>query len=171
MKIKSSIVFLFLLLFISSKLNAQHKLDSLLQKSNNYKKDDTTKINLLNAVAREYQYIDPSEGLRISDSAILLAQRLHLENSDVFMIKAENYWRKSMDKEALECLQKALEINNAKGDDYRKAQCTNDEGNVYYEMGDYSTAMNDFHKALGIFENLKNEKRYCQKFKKYRECV
>jgi hypothetical protein len=57
-------------------LNAQ-KLDSLIQQLEGYKKEDSRKLDLLNSIAYEYQYINILAGLKTADTAIALAQKLN----------------------------------------------------------------------------------------------
>src|SRR5450432_1744775 len=88
---KYMLTFLFLLR-LATALQAQQILDSLIYTLKSHKKEDTVKLKLMNAVANEYQYSDPANGIKIADSAISLAKALRKDYylAYGYMIKSEN---------------------------------------------------------------------------------
>jgi tetratricopeptide (TPR) repeat protein len=90
----------------------QKTLDSLLNELSKHPKEDTTRINLLNAAAWEYHAVNPSKGLEIADAAIALALKLHADKSLVsaYRNKALNYNSKGDRASALQWYNKAFDI-------------------------------------------------------------
>src|SRR6476646_3552462 len=93
MMLKSFFFFLLFSIICSLETSAQKKLDSLLNKLNRYKKEDTIRLNLLNNIAGEYKTSTPSKGVETADTAIALAKKLYdkLRLAEAYRIKGENY--------------------------------------------------------------------------------
>jgi tetratricopeptide (TPR) repeat protein len=151
------------LLFISPACifpsNAQ-KLDSLLKELDAHIKEDTIRLKLLIETGIAYQGNNPEKGIAISDSAIALANKLHVtvRLADAYHTKAVNQFAKGDFAGALNWFQKALAIyeheNNKKG----VANSFNNIAGIYVRWSDYYKALAFYEKALKGYKalNLKN---------------
>ena len=117
MKPLLKLLFIVLLLFNGSELYAQKKVpptaDSLLRELESAK-EDTGKVNILNAISRFYYYNDTNknEGIKMSIAAIALAGKLKFDHglATAYFITGSNYFAKSDFANALDNELKALKI-------------------------------------------------------------
>ncbi len=148
----------FLLLVCTININAQRKLDSLLQVLGKYKKEDTVKLDLLNSIAVEYQYSNISKGLETADTAIALAKKLNnqIRLAAAFLAKGENFYRQGDNNQSSLLCRQALTIykqfNHKKG----TANCMNDLGNISLRQGDDTNAFEYFKKAIDLNKQTGN---------------
>lgn len=105
-----------LLLSVFSEMNAQpssiKKNDSLQKVLNNTKAEDTTKVNILNEISRNYYAINPNLGLQTGRSALFLAQRINFKQGIALAHNAIglNYWMLAKYSNALKNLLYALDL-------------------------------------------------------------
>src|SRR5204862_5876557 len=94
---KKSFFFLILLLSICSFTAKTQALDSLLNLLSKHHKEDTLKLDLINNIAKEYQYSNTTRGLQTADTAIALARRVNDKTrlAEAYLMKAQNYYRQN----------------------------------------------------------------------------
>ncbi len=160
MRCKNILIF-FLLIesFCTFNVKAQ-KLDSLLKELNNHLTEDTIRLKLLIAAGIAYERINPEQGVRISDSAIILAKELHvaIKLADAYNTKAANYFLKADYSDALQWFQRAMQLYREQGIQKGVANAYSNIGNLYTKWGDYFEALDYYENALKIYTglNLKN---------------
>jgi len=139
-----------ILLFFSSNLFAQTKIDSL----ENLLQKDSKNISLLNELAYKYWNVSPDKGLNYADKAYSFALK---ENNKTGIAKAlQNkgicYWAKSELQLALKNHQKSLEIyeeiKNING--ISSSFCN--IGIVFDDLSDYKNALKYYLKSIKISE-------------------
>ena len=120
---------------------------------------DTTKIKLLNQLAREFFGLDPKQALYYSQQAVELAERIGYDNE-----KAESYdniaryfWMTGDYPKSLEYLKKKLSIYESQGNKPGIARTYNNIGIIYKDQSDYPLAINYLLKSLKIKEELGNK--------------
>jgi len=158
--VKYKYLFIFLLNLVLSNhgANAQ-KPDSLLRVFDNYKKDDTIKLNLLIRMSEAYQYTNIPRGLQMADTAIKLAQKLHDQPglAMAYKVKGENYYRQNSYSLAADMFKQSLNIFEGLGDKKGMAGCLNDIGNIYLKSKDIK-ALEYYNKAMILNEQIGNKK-------------
>jgi tetratricopeptide (TPR) repeat protein len=158
--VKYIYLFIFLLNLVLSNhgANAQ-KPDSLLRELNNYKKEDTIKLNLLNSISKAYQYTNIPRGLQIADTAIKLAQKLNEQSglAMAYKVKGENYYRQNSYSLASELFKQALTIFELLGNKKGMADCLNDMGNIELKSND-KKALEFYKMAMLLNEQIGNKK-------------
>jgi tetratricopeptide (TPR) repeat protein len=158
--VKYIYLFIFLLNLVLSNhgANAQ-KPDSLLRELNNYKKEDTIKLNLLNSISKAYQYTNIPKGLQIADTAIKLAQKLNEQSglAMAYKVKGENYYRQNSYSLASELFKQALTIFELLGNKKGMADCLNDMGNIELKSND-KKALEFYKMAMLLNEQIGNKK-------------
>ncbi|HOZ89606.1 MAG TPA: tetratricopeptide repeat protein [Bacteroidia bacterium] len=136
------------------------QLDSLFIKANNYRNSDTVRATILNDLAIELADRDYEMGLLYSDSSIKLC---HDINSDIklataYYAKARNLSTAGEDSLAIISYQKSYLLNLK---ERRFSACGTmlfNMGISYYNMSNYSQALEKYEAALNIFKKVKSEK-------------
>lgn len=158
----------------------QAPLDSLVELEQNYLKEDTIRIKLLNDLARGFYNVDPSRGVFYADKSIILAEKLKQDRllAGDYSAKGTNKMNQADYPGAMEYYHKAFVYNDL-GDFqraieyYEKAQryCENSGnkqvlsgvlvniGNVYTQLKDYPRALRYKQEALEISRQLGNKAR------------
>ncbi|MFZ1453624.1 MAG: tetratricopeptide repeat protein, partial [Ferruginibacter sp.] len=157
---KYKYLFIFLLAHFTG-TNAVHaqKIDSLLRAFNNYKKEDTIKLNLLNSIAKAYQYTNIPRGLQMADAAIELANKLNDQSglAMAYMAKGENYYRQNSYSLAADLFKQSLTIFEGLGNKKGMADCLNNMGNIELKSND-KKALEFFKMAMILNEQIGNKK-------------
>lgn len=119
-------------------------------------RDDTVKVNVLNALARELRASRDSNTLVYGNEAYQLAGRLNFSRGKASAaIQLGRYLGShGKSKEALDLLNEALSIYEKLGIGNGIATCLNNIGVVYLNSGKYRTAIPYFKRALTIYEKL-----------------
>jgi tetratricopeptide (TPR) repeat protein len=132
------------------------KADSMEKLLQQYKKNDTIKVNLLNHTALELYQIDNDRLLQYAEEAIKLADRLKYQKgkAEGLRLKGRFHYGRSENIQALEFYQKSLNINEEIGNNAGISACLNNIGLVHWKLGDYSLAMENFQKSYSIAEQL-----------------
>ena len=123
-------------------------------------KEDTNKVNHLNALGWGLMYQNPDTSIVLGKQAYELATSLVWAKG---IAKSNNnlgiyYWIKGDYSLSLTCHFKALEIREVLKDKKGIAASLNNIGNVYDNQGDYPKALEYYFKALKTFEELGNKK-------------
>jgi tetratricopeptide (TPR) repeat protein len=164
------IIYLIVLLFSITLLNAQpSKIDSLKSVLKTLP-DDTVKINTLNALAAEYKSIEPDSAIKIYQNSCNLAQKLRepvFEGKILYTI-SDLYWRLGeLDSAVVKCEKSILiwnkllnkkTIDSAETQNIEKllAASLGVMGNVYNHKGEFAKALEYYFKALKLDEKLGN---------------
>ena len=131
----------------------QAMLDSLLTELKLLKKDDSSKVNLLNNVAFEYNTINPDQGLYYANLGIKLSEKIKFKYglSNCLRSAGVCYWAKSDFAMALEYYFKSLKLCEELKFKAGTVSASNNIGLVYLSNGEYSKALEYFFKALNIY--------------------
>ena len=171
---KYFLIYILVLLFING-ASAQNKtIDSLLGALKNYdaqklelhknllpEEEDTTKVNLLNALSIEsYQTGDFAKEMTYANDALALAKKLQwkkgianaLRNTGIAYYNVGNY------APALENYFAALKIFEEIGDKKGIANSYNSIGIVYWNQGNYPEALKNYFASLKILEEIGDKK-------------
>lgn len=137
---------------------------SLLQKLGEVKstsgREDTTRINYLNALCKQYHLIGQYDtALHYGNDALDLGKKINFPNGIAASYKNIGiiYWSKGNYPIVLEYFFKALKIYEELGNKNGIANTLSDIGIVYYNQPDYSKALEYYFKALKIMEESGNE--------------
>lgn len=153
----SSILFFLFLLFVTA-LHAQSSrekyIDSLkvvLSKTNN----DTDKINIMSRLGSLYTNYDPAEGLKYSEPAVQLAEKLQWKEGMAVAYNAlgSNYKDLSKYARSLKYYFKSLELSEALNDKKHIAATNGNIGKVYQRLNNYPKALEYYEKALKVNES------------------
>ncbi len=159
--------FIYLLLFINlcsfrPVVGQVSKVDSLLTLLKTAK-EDTNKVNYLNALSWELMYVNPDTAFKLSNQALEICKKI--DNSyKVELLKSQSlkqigvyYHLKADYPQALKYYFKALKIDNKLGNKNGIAKHLNNIEIVYKEQGDYPKALYYYFNALKRKEELGNK--------------
>src|ERR1044072_2897651 len=135
---------------------SQQELDSLVKELNRHPAEDTTRYFLLKRIAYLYSFTDALKGVDAADAAIALAKKL---NSDAkiaggYSNKATNLHKLGRDSEALALYKIAVNMHLNAGNKKSAANTYFNMGYVYFDVGNYSMAINYQLKSLELFTAL-----------------
>ncbi|MES2837254.1 MAG: tetratricopeptide repeat protein [Bacteroidota bacterium] len=148
-----------LFLFALNSFAEKNSIDSI-QKILLKSKEDTTKVNLLNALSDEYSNSDFNKSLKYAEEAVKLAEKLNykkglsvsLNNVGNAIMSQGNY------KKSIDYFIKALKVAEEIGFEYELANAYGNIGNANYWQGIYSPALENHIKALKIREKINDKK-------------
>ncbi len=155
-----SIVLLFLFFFqpptAYCQLAAVDSLTALLKTD----KEDTNKVNHLNAVAWELKFSNPDSSIVLGNKALLLSKSLNWKNgiANSFGNLGSYYYLKDNYPKALENYFAALKINDSLDNRSETAIRLGNIGNVYASQGDFQKALDYYLKAMKMAEELNDKK-------------
>src|SRR6185503_10971531 len=136
----------------------QNKVDSLLNVLKRAK-EDTSKVNTLNALGDEMLYINPDTSIILANQALALSEKLTSKkhNADSYLLIACYDNMKGNYPSSLENNFKALSLSEELADKLGIAASLFHIGNVYLVQPDYPKALDYYFKALKIAEELVNK--------------
>ena len=146
------------LLCVSALRSQEKKVDSLKTILINTTLHDTVRLAVLNELSYSYYSIDPEEGTKIADQALLLAKSLNDNRGKATALSymGHNYSAQGLDSLALSAYDQAISV-------YRKSNNTNgiarliyNKGLVYFNQSDYYRAKDNNQEAYGVFEKEKD---------------
>lgn len=141
---------------IQSVLCSQNsKVDSL-QATLKSQKEDTNKVNSLNALAALFVNNNPDTSIYFSGKAIALAEKLKFGKGNAEALLYTGIAQTNIGKwsDALASLSRALEISNQRKDDFYAAKVHTNIGNLYTDEGRYPEALSSHFTALKLREAL-----------------
>ncbi len=153
-------IFLLLLICIAVNSHAQqHDIDSFLTALKKYPKQDTTRLNLLNKLSFAYNSIDPSKGIALANSNIVLAKKLGSKPllADAYSAKAGNFITTGLYDSAIYMYNYALPICQSLKNEKGLGTCDMILGVIYFYKADYLKSINYEKTAEAIFNNLHSE--------------
>lgn len=153
---------------------ASTNLDSLLQVSNRYTREDQGKIRLLNAISSLCEVRNPSKGVDFANEAIQLAQKFNSDNREVQLLLAEafnskalNHFAKGEYQIAKELFDKALDLNLKYKNKFGVAYNQINISRVLNLKGDPNKAIELSESALKIFNELNDKIGIAKTFNNY----
>jgi tetratricopeptide (TPR) repeat protein len=160
--VKNFKVLLFLFLFFSgiSIIGQDSRLDSLKMILAGLG-EDTTKVNILNAIAYELRRSDPDEAVRYGSEAINLAEQLNypegvaLANKNIGL----GFYMQGEYSEAIRYWEPAIALYEELGDDQLVVNLQSNMGAIYLTTGKFVEAMELFLPALKKAEELNDSTR------------
>ena len=149
------LLLLFIVLSCNSYAQKQGKsaIDSMLNELPK-QKEDTNKVNLLNALSRNYGNIKPDEGVKYGEQALELAVKLAWQRGAAranFRIGL-NYQLKPDNNKSIEYLLKSLKFYEENGDKHGAAEVSYTIATTYMNAGDFAKALESGFKALHVYE-------------------
>ncbi|MBC7862982.1 MAG: tetratricopeptide repeat protein [Bacteroidia bacterium] len=162
-------IFLFTVFYLCQQFSvAQNKnsneseraLDSLNQ-SLKLCKEDTNKVNTLNAFAWEIKTSNADSAIKTCNLALALAEKLQWEKGIAISFSKLGvyyaYYKADYPK-ALNCCLAALKLTEQLNLKQLQANILGNIGFIHKMQADYEVALSYYHKSLKIFEELKNKK-------------
>src|SRR3982750_2329752 len=145
-----------LILVIQPAFAQQQKLDSLKQELARHPKEDTMRLNILNAIANANSAVSPETGLAVADEAIALAKKLQepKKMALAYKFKSNNYAALEQDSLALECYQQALNIYEKISFKEGAAKTCFNMGIMHSNLGNYTTALAYEQRAAKLFDEI-----------------
>ena len=154
---KCSFLF-FLLTILSYQCAAQQKeIDSLVLALKMNAKQDTNLVKTLNTLAYSYYAIDPENGIKTAERAIVLGKKLNFVKglATSYSYKGHNYSAQGQDSMALVMYDVAMGLHRQLNNTKAIARLVYNQGLVYFNQSNYSRA-NDYNKQA--YEVFKKEK-------------
>ena len=141
-------------------IGQQTKIDSLrIQLKSD--KEDTNKVNHLNALGWQLMYNDPDTSIILGNQSLQLAEKLNWKKGIASSLGNQGVycWLKTDYPQALDYYLKALKIDEELKDKNGMAKRLSNIGNIYAQQGDYPKALDYYFKALKMKEEIgaKNE--------------
>lgn len=132
--------------------------DSVLLKVSGWK-DDSVKYNYVDSVAWEYRRINPDLSIKLSDYAIILADRIKYKYgvATSYFTLATAYQFKGDFAGALELFFISLDIYNELGNKEDIAWTYNEIGIILKNQGVFAEALNYYNKAMIMFDEVGNK--------------
>lgn len=154
---KSVLLFLFFILIAPLSFSQEKNIDSLVTLLN-AQKQDTTKVNLLNMLGKEYEYKDQKLSRHYLQSALKLADSLHFLRGKGGTYKYLGYLAEDISEldSATYFYKTSYDIFMKAGEKMQAADLLKLIGDSYKDRGDYSTTLSYLQKALSAFESLKS---------------
>lgn len=130
-----------------------------LEKLENYTKEDSIKVNLLNEVAFNHLKNTPKKSLEYIKKAELLSNKLNYTKGHArsLLLNGEALIKLSRFEEAQEYLQKSITIYETLNDKIGISKCYSSFGTSYFFQGDYALSHDYYEKALEINKKLNND--------------
>jgi len=165
MTLFSGLFFLCTISEVLSQKQGKEKVDSLIERLDHYKADDSLKVDLYRDISFEYYGIDPGKGIEYGEKGVALAEKLNYRNGIIFCLISTGVcnWASSNFPKALDLLFKALRIAEATGNKIAIAKATGNIGNIYADQKNYTRALEYYKKALAISEELNDTKGMARK--------
>lgn len=151
------ILIFYCLLSFDAKANEIDSLKRILSSNIN----DTTRVNVLNALSKSLFNSNPDSAIFIATNAKKLAENIHFNKGLALAIKNIGivYYQQGKFKDAVITWQEAIEIYTKIGDKIGIANMLSNQGAVYFNQGSDAKAMDLYLKSLKIAEELNDTLR------------
>jgi signal transduction histidine kinase len=148
----------FFFLYNTAQAQNQQYIDSLMTLLET-SKEDTSKVNYLNALGWELMYRNPDTSIIIGNQSLVLSEKLEWKKGKASSLGRLGvyHWQKADYSISLEYHFRALKINEEIGNKERAAGNLSNIGIIYDKQGDYPKALEYFFRALKIQEELGNK--------------
>ncbi|MES2138286.1 MAG: sensor histidine kinase [Bacteroidota bacterium] len=154
--IKTYVIIILACYKVSFPLYANEQIDTLL-KQYSQAQYDTNKINLFNALSKEYQNIGKYDtALYYGEAALKLAKLLNFQEKigDAYKEISLTYYKQGNYDKALENQNASLKIMEAISNKYGISASYNNIGLIYFSQGLYEKALQFFFASLKIREKI-----------------
>ncbi|KFC18866.1 sensor histidine kinase [Chryseobacterium sp. FH1] len=155
-------IFLLVAICYISKNYAQQKqgqdlVDSLLLELPKAKQD-SSKVNLLNAIAGEYTNLYNEKGKKYAQQSTALSKKINFKSgeADSYEIIGKFYSMEPDFKRAIKYYNNAIKIGISQNDSKRLSKLYKKMGNIYQDNNNYSSALEYYFKSAKIDEELHN---------------
>ncbi|MCD4744956.1 MAG: tetratricopeptide repeat protein, partial [Bacteroidales bacterium] len=148
------------LIFFSTILFAQSRIDSLENELSRFSGTDIEKIELLKNLSDIYKKRSPQRCIELGNEILKISQNLDYsdwEATAIEIIGTANY-NLSNYNEALNSHEKSLKIRKQISDKKGIAKSLNNIGRVYWGLSDFDKALDYYKKALEIREEIDDKK-------------
>ncbi len=138
------------------------ELDSLLKTEQQYVKEDTIRVKLLNDIAFFQQYVDPAKGLLYAEKGIALATKINDQSglARAYYVMGVDYLRLDQVSKTLEYLQTAAKMYESQKRPVDLARVYNTIGAAYLPHNEhYQDALVYLDKAIDIYK-AQGDKQY-----------
>jgi signal transduction histidine kinase len=149
-----------LLLLVKHEILAQvSAIDSLSNICKNHQKDDTTKVRLLNQIARCYYYDNSDTTLYLSKKSLAIAEKIHFMSgkSDAFYNIGLAFSNQNQYAKAIDYYFKSLELEEKMKNNKKLWSIANEIALTYENMDDFGKSLEFLLKALKYAE-ISNDK-------------
>ena len=155
MLIKRTFCLILLCSFVKFCFAEQNPIDSL-QKVIATSKEDTGKVNSINALSKAYFSSKPSESVRYGIMAKELSTKLDFKKGLALSLKniGIGYYQQGQYSNAISHWEEAMVVYDSLGDKVGVSNMLNNEGSVYFNQGDDAKALDLYLKSLKIAENI-----------------
>jgi class 3 adenylate cyclase len=154
---------LFLVLFnfhlIQIQPNQQKDIiDSLITALDSIK--DTTRVNILNKLSKEFEFRDPNKSYQYAEEAVRLSEEIDYKGGLAYgYMNIANYHTEQSDYDkAIKYFEYALELYKKLGDIAGEQKILNNIGNVHRYQGNYDKAIEYFFISLKMSEEIEDKK-------------
>ena len=149
------VLFVFLFLFCFGQRAACNDVDSL-KRLLATTVHDTTRVNLLNELSKQYFNDKPDTSIIIAASSRKLAEQINFRTGLALAIKnmGIGYYLQGKYKDAVIHWQQALEVYKQNGDEKGVANMLSNQGAVYFAQGDDVKAFELYLESLKISEKI-----------------
>jgi adenylate cyclase len=153
-KLKTFCCLIFVILYTQD--FAQQKLIDSLVKVIANAKEDTLKVNSINALSKAYFSTKPSESVRYATEAKLLSEKLKYKRGLALSYKNIGiaYYQQGIYTSAISNWDEAMAVWNSVGDKVGVSNMLSNEGSVYFNQGDDAKALELYLKSLKIAEEI-----------------
>lgn len=151
----TSTLFLFYFCFNNAYAQAP-KLDSLIKAAQDYTKEDSNRVKLLNDIAFYEQYVDPGKGLRYAEMATVLASKINDAPglARAYYVTGVDYLRSDQVSKTLEYMRKAAQLYESQNNLTELAKVYNTMGAAYLPHKEhYKDALEYLNKAVAIYNS------------------
>jgi tetratricopeptide (TPR) repeat protein len=159
MSLRCYITIGFCFLFSSYIIAQPGKLDSLLKVNAGYKKEDTTKTDVLYQIAFLLQSTDPAKGFEYAAQAIAISKKINHKPglAQAYYVMGVDYAAANNTAEALDFFQKAAGVFESVNNQNGIAKVYNAIGSTYLTLDEhYGDALLYFNKAIAICKTESN---------------
>jgi class 3 adenylate cyclase len=157
------IIIIFTIIFscntLKAELQGQAKIDSLLKELPKMK-EDTNGVNLLAVLSKEYESINPVQGIKYGEQGLELALELNWESGEAncYNSLGVNYFRIRNNDKAMTLLNKAIKINTKINNVEGIAKNFTNIGGIYMTQAKYSDALDYYFKSIKKNESINNKR-------------
>lgn len=157
---KHKILIALLFTIISSYSQDRHVLKDIDSLKNLLKKEkiDTSKVNILNQIGDNYNYVRDSSSLVFAKKSLFIAKKINYKKGliDAYKVLGKFYYNNYDSENTLIFYNKAKSLCIEIKDNTRLARIYNSIGNTYMNLNNYSMALSNYIEASIINENMNN---------------
>ncbi|MEI6694450.1 MAG: adenylate/guanylate cyclase domain-containing protein [Bacteroidota bacterium] len=152
-----SLLFLLFAIFCFAQQNIVDSLKKIIADS----KENSEKVNSINALSKAYFSIKPSESVRYGDEAKKLSEKLNYRKGLALSLKniGIGYYQQGNYANAISNWEQAMGVWDSLGDKVGVSNMLCNQGSVYFNQGDDAKALELYLKSLKIAEEINDSLR------------